>query len=98
MVFDSLGVPWRAVSAVTLSAGPCPLAALRDALLVIVLRDAELYGEDDIVATATVTLLGLPAAATADAATLAFRADLIHATERVGELRGALALARTSAV
>ena len=58
---------------------------LRDALLVIVLRDAELYGEDDIVATATVTLLGLPAAATADAATLAFRADLIHATERVGE-------------
>ena len=71
---------------------------LRDALLVVVLRDAELYGEDDIVATATVTLLGLPAAATADAATLAFRADLIHATERVGELRGALALARTSAV
>ena len=55
-------------------------------------------GEDDIVATATVTLLGLPAAATADAATLAFRADSIHATERVGELRGALALARTSAV
>ena len=91
---------WRddQLSAVTLSAGPCPLAALRDALLVIVLRDAELYGEDDIVATATVTLLGLPAAATADAATLAFRADLIHATERVGEVRGALALARTSAV
>jgi len=91
---------WRddQLSAVTLSAGPCPLAALRDALLVVVLRDAELYGEDDIVATATVSLLGLPAAATADAATLAFRADLIHATERVGELRGALALARTSAV
>jgi hypothetical protein len=65
---------------------------LREQLLVLLLRDLELLGGDDLLGVATLPLLRLPALGEP----LRFRAPLLHAARLCGQLEGSLVVSRTT--
>jgi len=67
------------------------VAAVKEQLLVVLLRDLDLLGGDDLLGVATVPLLQLRGLDVP----MRFRVPLLHATRLCGELEGSLVLSRS---